>query len=205
MLTYEEVIHLLVQAAEEAGLRLYDEQSWLDTISLERSYRVLAVPTSDHPPHRVRAEISFPWPIVYSVESTHGPTCCLYHDPGDPCPHQETRPEATLTLEIRYLLDVKDAATATDVGARVRSVIERELEYDIVPQIHFAIAEEGDGPLSVTEVTANTWWEIDLGETLDAGPVMREVARVIDALLKEDIFPKGEAAENDPELGGGWD
>lgn len=190
MLTYENVIKALDDAAASAEIRLYDGQSWMDTISLERTYRVFAVPASDPSPHRVRAEITFPWPVTYTVESVHGPTCCLYHGPDDPCPHQVTEPEVGLGLEIRYLLDVHDADAATDAGARVREIVEAELTGDATAQIHFSIAEEGDGPVSLNEIFAHTWWEFTLSNTLDLSPAIDELRRVLNSLLASDLLPK---------------
>lgn len=198
MLTYEAVIETLGNAADGAQIRLYDAQSWMDTISLERTYRVFAVPASDQTPHRVRAEITFPWPVTYTVESVHGPTCCLYHGPDDPCPHQVMEPEVNLGLEVRYLLDVHDADAATDAGARVRQIVEAELAGDATAQIHFAISEEGDGPVSLTEVFAHTWWEFELGNTLDLSSAFDELRRVLTSLLASDLFPKDQAPERNP-------
>lgn len=190
MRTYEEVIHALHTLAAEQGLQLHEEQSWIDSVTLDRSYRVMAVTAGDEAPFRVRAELAFPWPAKYTVESTHGPTCCMYHAPEDRCPHQDLSPEAIVALDLRYLLDVQDAATATDLSGRVREVLEKTLEYDSAPEIHFAIAEGSSGPVAVTELSANTIWDIDVGDEIDFTPAIREVAGVLQALLASGLLPK---------------
>ncbi len=190
MRTYEEVIHSLHAAAAKHGMQMFDRQSWIDYVTLDRSYRIMAVTKGDEPPHRVRAELSFPWPAKYTVESTHGPNCCMYHAPEDRCPHQELSPEAVVALDIRYLLDVQDAAAATELGDSVRALLERTLEYDSAPEIHFAIAEGGTGPVAVTELSATTIWDIDVSEEIDFGPPIEEVANVLTALLASELLPK---------------
>lgn len=200
MQTFEEVIDAFHRGAREHKLQVMDVQSWVDTIRLDRSYRMLIVPEADPPPHRIRTELSFSWPAKYTVESTHGPTCCMYHDPEDSCVHQELEPDAGISIEGRYLLDVRDADAATDLGTRVRQVIEQVVEYENAPQIHFAIADEGDGPLDVTEVSAISWWELDVVRAVEVAPLLREISKVLAALLESDLLPKdeGEDEEDSP-------
>lgn len=196
MHTYEELVRQLRTTAAQHGLRILEEQSWIDSVSLERSYRAMCVLVGDTPPFRVRAELSFPWPAIYTVESTHGPTCCMYHSPEDRCPHQEVSPEALVALDIRYLLDVVDSSSASELGEQVRQVLERTLEYDSAPEIHFSIAEGVDVPVAVTELSANTIWDIEVVEQIDLVPPVREVSQVLQALLDSGLLPKGASGED---------
>ncbi len=193
MHTYEEVIRALHAGAAQSGLRIIDEQSWIDMVSLERNYRAVIVLVGDPPPYRIRAELSFPWPAKYTVESTHGPTCCMYHGPEERCPHQLLAPEAVAAIDIRYLLDVRDAAAATDIGERVRAILEKTLLYESAPEIHFSIAEGQEGPVAVNELSANTIWDVDVVETVDLAPAIDEINRVLTALLAAGILPKEDA------------
>jgi hypothetical protein len=192
MHTYEEVIRALHFAVAQSGLRVIDEQSWIDTVSLERNYRAVIVLIGDPPPHRIRAELSFPWPAEYTVESTHGPTCCMYHGPEERCPHQILSPEAVAAIDIRYLLDVHDAAAAPEIGERVRALLEKALQYESAPEIHFSIAEGQEGPIAVNELSANTIWDIDVVDAIDMAPAIDEINRVLAALLGSGLLPKEE-------------
>ena len=103
---YEQFVGTFIAAAGEAGLRLFDVASTLDTTTLERRFSASCAPAEWSPPLELWAETRFFWPAEYTALSLYGDEaiCDLYHEENVACKHRNRQANLFTELEIEYLL-----------------------------------------------------------------------------------------------------
>ncbi|GIV87591.1 MAG: hypothetical protein KatS3mg055_0109 [Chloroflexus sp.] len=128
MLTYEQLISLLIESLEEQDLPIAHTQELLDVHSLGRNLRITCLPPNldtngvwMQPP--LRAVITVNWPAELTVASLHGqPIIDVIHKiVNEQMP--SVQPLSTLLLEVTYFLPLSDeerqAADIELLAARV--------------------------------------------------------------------------------------
>lgn len=103
---YEMIVGALFHAASQAGLRLFEVASTLDTTTLERRFNASCVPQDWPHPVDLWVEVHFYWPAEYTALSLYGDEvlCDMYHDENTPCRHRQQTASLFTEFEVEYLL-----------------------------------------------------------------------------------------------------
>lgn len=129
MVTYEIITELIETASREVGLTAHPD-TWLDTYSLEREYScVLHAGPCEEAENRATCTISLNWgPLdtVLSIEGAEG-ICDFFHEPEESCPHLQTDEVMPLTLDLSYVLPLKDMSLS-DASLKQLQTVMRSLK-----------------------------------------------------------------------------
>jgi hypothetical protein len=110
MVTYEDITDLFVKAAEEVGLSAHPE-TWLNSATLEREFNcTLHAGTCEEAEGHAACTVAMNWgPLdtVLSIDGAEG-VCDFFHEPEESCPHLQTDEVPPLTLDLSYILPLKD-------------------------------------------------------------------------------------------------
>lgn len=165
---FEMVVGALISAAGEAGLRLFEAASTLDTTTLERRFSASCVPQEWHHPVELWAEISFYWPAEYTALSLYGDEviCDMYHAENVPCRHQNQAASLFTELEVEYLLpfefvrrlDSDDGVERT--ARRIRQLFTDVVEHDNIVGVEAKALYTGEA-LQLSSIKAGHVWVLD--------------------------------------------
>ena len=152
MVTYEDITELFKQAAEEVGLSAHPE-TWLNTTTLEREYSCVlhAGPCEDADKHAA-CTLGMSWgPLdtVLSIDGAEG-VCDFFHEPEESCPHLQTDEVPPLTLDLSYMLPLKDMALTDQSLKQLQSVM-RSLKLNAAEHSSRAVETQPNMALMSTE------------------------------------------------------
>ena len=189
MLRYEQIKDFVLSDALEAGLDVYNMRNFIETETLDRTFKISCIPLGFKPGSGITAEISFNWDCMYTSESIYGSSCDLYHDDTVNCIHSEYTPEAFIELEVKYNFPVNNAAEIPDIYIKLRDIIYKEITHNNYPQIKFEISVLADGRLVVHDSYAYIFWEISFDSyNIDFTDIFLEVKNTLIALQEPNVF-----------------
>jgi hypothetical protein len=129
MVTYEDITDLFVKAAFEVGLSAHPE-TWLNSATLEREFNcTLHAGTCEEAEGHAACTVAMSWgPLdtVLSIDGAEG-VCDFFHEPEETCPHLQTDEVPPLTLDLSYVLPLKDMAL-TDASLKQLQSVMRSLK-----------------------------------------------------------------------------
>ena len=165
---FEMVVGALISAASEAGLRLFEAASTLDTTTLERRFSASCVPQDWHHPVELWAEMSFYWPAEYTALSLYGDEviCDMYHAENVPCRHSKEPASLFTELEVEYLLPFEfvrrlDSDEGVERTARrIRQLFTDIVEHDNIVGVEAKALFSGDD-LRLSSIKAGHVWVLD--------------------------------------------
>lgn len=165
---FEMVVGALISAASEAGLRLFEAASTLDTTTLERRFSASCVPQDWHHPVDLWAEMGFYWPAEYTALSLYGDEviCDMYHTENVPCRHQKEPASLFTELEVEYLLPFEfvrrlDSDEGVERTARrIRQLFTDIVEHDNIVGVEAKALFSGD-ELRLSSIKAGHVWVLD--------------------------------------------
>jgi hypothetical protein len=192
MITYEELINQINDAAHEAGLKIYNIRNQLETRTLDREFSFCCVPQEYEAPHKTRALIHFGWDNTLTAESFGG-NCALYHGDDIECTHDEIDKEPFIELYIKYQFEViADFKTMTDeINKELIRIFHVNMEHENVPIIKWELIVRDDGNNMISEISAEHYWHINLMEDYDLESVFTEVKDVIRDIRELPFIKKG--------------
>lgn len=165
---YEQFVSTFIATAAEAGLRLFDASSTLDTTSLERRFSAACAPLEWTPPLELWVETRFFWPAEYTALSLYGDEviCDLYHEETVSCRHRNRQANLFTELEIEYLLPYEfvrqlDSDEGVEKTARrIRQLFTDIVEHDNIVAIEAKALYTGD-ELHLSTVKAGHIWVLE--------------------------------------------
>ncbi len=165
---FEMVVGALISAASEAGLRLFEAASTLDTTTLERRFSASCVPQEWHHPVDLWAEMRFYWPAEYTALSLYGDEviCDMYHAENVPCRHRSQPASLFTELEVEYLLPFEfvrrlDSDEGVERTARrIRQLFTDIVEHDNIVGVEAKALFSGD-ELRLSSIKAGHVWVLD--------------------------------------------
>ena len=165
---FEMVVGALISAASEAGLRLFEAASTLDTTTLERRFSASCVPQDWHHPVDLWAEMRFYWPAEYTALSLYGDEviCDMYHAENVPCRHRGQPASLFTEVEVEYLLPFEFVHRLdTDEGVertarRIRQLFTDVVEHDNIVGVEAKALFNGD-ELQLSSIKAGHVWVLD--------------------------------------------
>lgn len=186
---FEQLMGILLWAAAQQKLNLYNISTQIDTTTLERSFEANAVPADWELPYSPRAKLSFSWPAEYTSLSVYSDEalCSLYHDESEFCTHEPGSAEMFVELEIDYVLPSSVAASLdSDEGIektarQLRQAFIEEVNHDNIVHV-WATAHYGGDQISLTEIKAHYYWTLE--EELHNLPLLAEVLMSICAEVR---------------------
>jgi hypothetical protein len=202
---FEMVVGALISAASEAGLRLFEAASTLDTTTLERRFSASCVPQDWHHPVDLWAEMRFYWPAEYTALSLYGDEviCDMYHAENVPCRHQKEPASLFTELEVEYLLPFEfvrrlDSDEGVERTARrIRQLFTDIVEHDNIVGVEAKALFTGD-ELQLSSIKAGHVWVLD--EELSDHMLLRgaflEICQEMRTVLlrfNQDFAPKPES------------
>jgi hypothetical protein len=165
---FEMVVGALISAAGEAGLRLFEAASTLDTTTLERRFSASCVPQDWHHPVDLWAEMRFYWPAEYTALSLYGDEviCDMYHAENVPCRHRGQPASLFTEVEVEYLLPFEFVRRLdTDEGVertarRIRQLFTDVVEHDNIVGVEAKALFNGD-ELQLSSIKAGHVWVLE--------------------------------------------
>ncbi len=165
---YEQLVGTLIAAAGEAGLRLFDASSTLDTTTLERRFSASCAPAEWMPPLELWAETRFFWPAEYTALSLYGDEviCDLYHEENVACKHRNRQANLFTEMEIEYLLPYEfvrqlDSDEGVEKTARrIRQLFIDIVEHDNIVAVEAKALYTGD-QLHLSSIKAGHIWVLE--------------------------------------------
>jgi hypothetical protein len=165
---FEMVVGALISSASEAGLRLFEAASTLDTTTLERRFSASCVPQDWHHPVDLWAEMRFYWPAEYTALSLYGDEviCDMYHAEGVSCRHRNQPASLFTELEVEYLLPFEFVRRLdTDEGVertarRIRQLFTDIVEHDNIVGVEAKALFNGE-ELQLSSIKAGHVWVLD--------------------------------------------
>lgn len=201
---FEMVVGTLISAAAEAGLRLFEATSTLDTTTLERHFSVACVPQQWSYPAELWAEIRFYWPAEYTALSLYGDEvfCDMYHTENVPCRHRNQPASLFTELEVEYLLPFDFVRRLdTDEGVertarRIRQLFSDIVEHDNIVGVEAKALFAGD-ELQLSSIKAGHVWvlEEELSDSLLLRGAFLEICEEMRTVLlrfNQEFAPKPE-------------
>lgn len=201
---FEMVVGALISAATEAGLRLFEAASTLDTTTLERRFSASCVPQDWRHPVDLWAEMRFYWPAEYTALSLYGDEviCDMYHDENVPCRHRNQPASLFTELEVEYLLPFEFVRRLdTDEGVertarRIRQLFTDIVEHDNIVGVEAKALFTGD-ELRLSSIKAGHVWVLE--EELSDSVLLRgafleicEEMRTVLQRFNQEFMPKQE-------------
>jgi hypothetical protein len=120
---------LIETAAQEVGLSAHPDH-WLNSLSLEREFTcTMHAGTCEEAEDHAACTVALSWgPLdtVLSIEGAEG-ICDFFHEPEESCPHLQTDEVMPLTLDLSYILPLKDMAL-TDASLKQLQTVMRSLK-----------------------------------------------------------------------------
>lgn len=189
MLRYEQIRDSVLSDALEVGLDVYNMRNYIETETLDRTFKISCIPLGFKPGSGITAEISFNWDCMYTSESIYGSSCDLYHDDTVNCIHSKYTSEAFIELEVKYNFPVNNAAEIPDIYSKLKNIIYKEITHKNYPQIKFEISVLADGRLVVHDSYAYIFWEISFDSyNIDFTDTFLEVKNILIALQESNVF-----------------
>ncbi|GIV96285.1 MAG: hypothetical protein KatS3mg057_0942 [Herpetosiphonaceae bacterium] len=213
MLTYENVVTLLLSASERQQLNIVLSQEQLDTHALVRTFMMTCLPRGTRDPNafQPRVTVSFRWDPALTTISIIGSEgiCDLYHAPDQSCPHADVgcAYDAMLEIEATYQIPIpeehtEDIASVVGLAASTRDLLASTVDSSEDLEVRVQLVFDSGGA-SVSQLEAIQRWLIDddlheaetLGQTF--AEICAEVAEALEALAGHEPPPPSLGSERD--------
>lgn len=108
MITYEDVVRILLRAADHQNITTHYD-TWLNPETLEREFEsVCHVGPCEDAEDKATCTISYSWSPLDTALALDGPqgVCEFFHEPNDTCPHLHTEEVPPLALDLAYTVEL---------------------------------------------------------------------------------------------------
>lgn len=165
MVTYEELTHILIKSAKEAGLKAFNIKNMINTITCDREFSFLMVPAECENPEPLRAEISFHWDSAMTAQTVYGVS------------YPDNELDQTAELQIKYSFEAD--SNIDEVNVQLNEVFQTVMQHDNIPAIRWQLIVSNEGEKKITSIWAVHYWDVNLESDVNVRSNFKEVYDVL--------------------------